>query len=89
MDGHTTAIFPHTIEKAYPFSDAHEAEQAIHDVLDEYRVNPRREYFDCDLQTASDAIEQVCSGSYSGTDGYSSTDTWSSENVEGIWNEET
>ena len=39
--------------------DCKMAEKKIHEILDRYRVNPRREFFKIDLQEASKVVEQV------------------------------
>lgn len=41
-------------------NNASAAEAAVHEILDEYRVNDSREFFSCSLQQAVNAIDRIC-----------------------------
>lgn len=53
----TGVPMPYAVEHAYHSNNPKEDEAAIHELLTEYRMNPNREFFMCDMEIITDAFE--------------------------------
>lgn len=59
---------PFTVEYEARFIDAYAAEKRVHAKLHQYRYTKNREFFQCDVETAKNAIDQL-SDKYGRLDG--------------------
>lgn len=50
-----------SVMREWAVKDCKEAEKEIHQILESYRVDPRREFFRLDMKIANDAIDEVIS----------------------------
>jgi hypothetical protein len=56
----TSTVFPFEIEYCKRVKSPKEVEKKIHDVLAQYRINRKREFFEIELKTATEILDKEC-----------------------------